>query len=52
MLFGGGKFRVLIWSALIPACGGAQFNEAASVCPSPEVVLQRYVDAVGTHASV
>jgi hypothetical protein len=50
MIIGWGKLRVLIWSALIPACGAAQLNEAVSACPSPEVVLQRYVDAVGGKA--
>jgi hypothetical protein len=40
MIVGGSKLRVLMWSALIPAYGSAQ-------CPSPEAVLQRYVDAVG-----
>ncbi len=50
MIIGGGRLRVLIWSALLPACGAAQLNEAPSACPSPEVVLQRYVDAVGGKA--
>src|ERR1700678_3551603 len=46
----GDTLRALIWSALIPAYGAAQLNEAASACRSPEVVLQRYVDAVGGKA--
>jgi hypothetical protein len=50
MIVAGDTLRVLIWLALIPVCGAVQLNEAASACPSPEVVLQRYVDAVGGKA--
>ena len=44
------KLRVLIFLAVVPGCVGAQANQAASDCSSSEVVLQRYVDAVGGKA--
>jgi hypothetical protein len=44
------KFQVSIWLALISTCATAQANDMPSVCSSPDVVLQRYVDAVGGKA--
>jgi hypothetical protein len=44
------KFQVSIWLALISTCATAQANDKPSVCSSPDVVLQRYVDAVGGKA--
>jgi hypothetical protein len=37
--------------ALISACAAAQVSDKASACASPEVVLQRYVDAIGGQAA-
>jgi hypothetical protein len=44
------NLHVSIWLALMATCAAAQVNDKASACPSPEVVLQRYVDAVGGKA--
>ena len=41
---------VSISLALISTCAVAQVSDKASVCASPEAVLQRYVDAVGGKA--
>ena len=44
------KLGVLIFLAVFSVCAGAQANQIASDCSSSEVVLQRYIDAVGGKA--
>jgi len=44
------KLGVLIFLAVFSACAGAQANQIASDCSSSEMVLQRYIDAVGGKA--
>ncbi len=44
------KLQVSIWLALVSACAAAQVNDNAALCSSPEVILQRYIDAVGGKA--
>lgn len=44
------NFHVSICLALMAACAMAQMSDKSSACPSPEAVLQRYVDAVGGKA--
>lgn len=44
------NLHISIWLALMATCAAAQVNNQASACPSPEAVLQRYVDAVGGKA--
>jgi hypothetical protein len=44
------QVSICLGLALISTCAEAQENDRPSVCSSPEVVLQRYVDAVGGKA--
>jgi hypothetical protein len=41
------RCNALVWLVLVSSCAAAQVNSFEAGCPSPEVVLQRYVDAVG-----
>jgi hypothetical protein len=48
--FRSNNLRIWIWPVLIAACATARADDPQSVCASPEIVLQRYVDAVGGKA--
>ena len=50
MILSQSELNILMWFALLAASPAAQIENAASACPSPEVVLQRYVDAIGGKA--
>ncbi|MGA7342149.1 MAG: hypothetical protein WBE72_10085 [Terracidiphilus sp.] len=48
----GHTLRAAIWLALVSVHAAAQFAGRSAACPSPEVVLQRYVEAVGGKAAL
>jgi hypothetical protein len=50
MLRGLPTMRVLIGLVLISPCVAAQVHDKSPDCASPEIVLQRYVDAIGGDA--
>lgn len=41
------NYCLFICTILLPACAAAQSGESADPCSSSEVILQRYVDALG-----
>jgi len=46
------RCNIALCLILASGCAKAQVNNAVSACSSPEVVLQRYVDAVGGNAAI
>jgi hypothetical protein len=50
MLRGLSTMRALIGLVLISPCVAAQVHDKSTDCASPEIVLQRYVDAIGGDA--
>jgi hypothetical protein len=44
--------NVLLWLLLISSCAAAQAGDPGPECSSPEVVLQRYINAVGGEAAL
>jgi hypothetical protein len=46
------RCNALVWLILLSSCAVAQVSNPGLECSSPEVVLQRYIDAVGGEAAL
>jgi hypothetical protein len=44
--------NALLWFTISSSYAAAQADSPAAVCPSPEAVLQRYVDAIGGETAI